>query len=124
LADIIALGTTMTGIPAGWAAGIVFAVGSHGRGVPDILNRDFEEAFAGQDERFGWQIAEALLDFLQRSDQRPITDGFLVDDVVDLADRNLHRHPPVGVIPSPSDDKQVRGGFTHHQFSRRYVRKS
>ena len=30
LADILALGTKMPGSPAGWAAGIVFAVGSYG----------------------------------------------------------------------------------------------
>jgi len=34
-----------TGKPEGWAAGIVFAVGSHGTGVPDVLNSDLEKAF-------------------------------------------------------------------------------
>ena len=33
------------GKPEGWAAGIVFAVGSRGCGVPDVLNSDLEKAF-------------------------------------------------------------------------------
>ncbi len=31
--------------PAGWAGGIVYAVGSRGVGVPGILNRELESAF-------------------------------------------------------------------------------
>ena len=33
------------GKPEGWAAGIVFAVGSVGCGVPDVLNSELEKAF-------------------------------------------------------------------------------
>jgi hypothetical protein len=33
------------GKPEGWAAGIVFAVGSRGCGVPDVLNDDLAKAF-------------------------------------------------------------------------------
>ncbi len=33
------------GKPEGWAAGIVFAVGSRGCGVPNVLNSDLAEAF-------------------------------------------------------------------------------
>jgi hypothetical protein len=35
----------MPGNAGGWAGGIVYAVGSHGCGVPDVLNRELEEAF-------------------------------------------------------------------------------
>ena len=33
------------GKPEGWAAGILFAVGSVGCGVPDVLNGELEKAF-------------------------------------------------------------------------------
>jgi hypothetical protein len=33
------------GKPEGWAAGILFAVGSAGCGVPDVLNSELEKAF-------------------------------------------------------------------------------
>jgi hypothetical protein len=36
---------TFPGAPAGWAGGIVFAVGSSGCGVPDVLNSELEKAF-------------------------------------------------------------------------------
>lgn len=35
----------MPGKPGGWAGGIVYAIGSHGCGVPDVLNHELEEAF-------------------------------------------------------------------------------
>jgi len=35
----------MPGKAGGWAGGIVYAVGSHGCGVPNVLNRELEEAF-------------------------------------------------------------------------------
>jgi len=31
--------------PSGWAGSIVYTVGSHDRGVPNVLNRELEEAF-------------------------------------------------------------------------------
>ena len=38
-------GLPMPGKPGGWAAGIAYAVGSVRCGVPDVLNRDMENAF-------------------------------------------------------------------------------
>jgi len=35
----------MTGKAGGWAGGVVYAVGSHGCGVPNVLNRELEKAF-------------------------------------------------------------------------------
>jgi hypothetical protein len=37
--------TSFPGAAAGWAAGIVFALGSKGCGVPDVLNSEMEKAF-------------------------------------------------------------------------------
>jgi hypothetical protein len=37
--------TSFAGAAAGWAAGLVYAVGSRGVGVPDVFNRDLEKAF-------------------------------------------------------------------------------
>jgi hypothetical protein len=45
LAGLVARGIPMAGKPGGWAGGIVYAVGSHGCGVPNFLNRELEEAF-------------------------------------------------------------------------------
>lgn len=45
---LVASGVRLTGNPAGWAAGIVYAVANDGRfpcGVPGFLNADFEKAF-------------------------------------------------------------------------------
>ncbi len=35
----------LLGKPGGWAAGIVYAIGSRGVGVPGVLNSELEEAF-------------------------------------------------------------------------------
>lgn len=45
---LVAAGVLLTGSPAGWAAGIVYAVANDAKrpcGVPGILNADFERAF-------------------------------------------------------------------------------
>ncbi len=45
LAALLKLEVDFSGGAAGWAAGIVYAVGSTGCGVPGVLNADFEKAF-------------------------------------------------------------------------------
>ena len=45
LAALRKLEMEFPGQAAGWAAGIVYAVGCSGCGVPDVLNADFEKAF-------------------------------------------------------------------------------
>ena len=45
LLDVMKLQKVFPGKPEGWAAGIVFAVGSRGCGVPDVLNGELAEAF-------------------------------------------------------------------------------
>jgi len=45
LAGLVERRISMAGKPGGWAGGIVYAVGSHGCGVPGVLNRELEEAF-------------------------------------------------------------------------------
>lgn len=40
-----AKGHSLPGKPGGWAAGIVYAVGSTVCGVPGVLNRELEKAF-------------------------------------------------------------------------------
>lgn len=45
LAALLKRKKTFPGAAAGWAAGIVFAVGSRGCGVQDVLNSELEKAF-------------------------------------------------------------------------------
>lgn len=45
LGRLLASKAPLAGKPGGWAAGVVYAVGSRGCGVPDVLNRELEEAF-------------------------------------------------------------------------------
>jgi len=45
LAALLKREADFSGQAAGWAAGIVYAVGSMGCGVPGVLNADFEKAF-------------------------------------------------------------------------------
>jgi hypothetical protein len=40
-----AKGLSLSGKPGGWAAGIVYAVGSTGCGVPGVPNREMERTF-------------------------------------------------------------------------------
>jgi hypothetical protein len=42
---LLACKVSFVGKPGGWAGGIVYAVASRGCGVPDVLNRELEEAF-------------------------------------------------------------------------------
>ena len=45
LRGLLAREVSLVGKPGGWAGGIVYAVGSHGVGVPDVLNSELEEVF-------------------------------------------------------------------------------
>jgi hypothetical protein len=45
LAKLARSKTNFPGKPEGWAAGIVFALGSRGCGVPNVLNSELEKAF-------------------------------------------------------------------------------
>jgi len=45
LARLLASEIPLAGKPGGWAGGMVYAIGSHGCGVPNVLNRELEEAF-------------------------------------------------------------------------------
>jgi hypothetical protein len=45
MAALLKRQSSFPGTAAGWAAGIVFAVGSRGCGVPDVLNNELEKAF-------------------------------------------------------------------------------
>ena len=45
LARLLSCKKPMLGKPAGWAAGIVYAISSRGVGVPGVLNSELEEAF-------------------------------------------------------------------------------
>jgi hypothetical protein len=42
---LLACRVSFVGKPGGWAGGIVYAVDSHGCGVPNVMNRELEEAF-------------------------------------------------------------------------------
>ena len=51
------------GKPEGWAAGILFAVGSGGAGIPDVLNSDLEKAFGvtmGTIYKRSWEVKRLL----------------------------------------------------------------
>ena len=45
LASLLKKQTDFPGDPGGWAGGVVYAVGSSGCGVPDVMNADLEKAF-------------------------------------------------------------------------------
>jgi len=45
LLKLLSCNTPLLGKPGGWAAGIVYAMGSRGVGVPGVLNSELEEAF-------------------------------------------------------------------------------
>jgi hypothetical protein len=45
LLRLLARKVPMPGKAGGWAGGIVYAVGSRGCGVPNVFNRELEEAF-------------------------------------------------------------------------------
>ena len=45
LAKLLSCKTPLLGKPAGWAAGIVYAISSRGVGVPGVLNSELQEAF-------------------------------------------------------------------------------
>jgi len=45
LRELLVRRIPMPGKPGAWAGGIVYAIGSRGCGVPDVFNREIEEAF-------------------------------------------------------------------------------
>lgn len=48
LAMLLKRQSDLPGDPGGWAGGIVYAVGSSGCGVPDVMNADLEKAFGAK----------------------------------------------------------------------------
>ena len=55
--------TSLAGAAAGWAAGLVYAIGSRGVGVLDVFNRDLEKAFGvsmGTVYKLEWAIKRLL----------------------------------------------------------------
>jgi hypothetical protein len=63
LAMLLKGNVSMSGKAAGWAAGIVYAVGSRGCGVPNVLNADLEKAFdvtMSTIYKRSWQIRRLL----------------------------------------------------------------
>jgi hypothetical protein len=63
LLDVMKRQKVFPGKPEGWAAGIVFAVGSRGCGVPDVLNSELAEAFdvdMGTIRKRSWAVKRLL----------------------------------------------------------------
>ena len=55
--------TSLAKAAAGWAAGLVYAIGSRGVGVLDVFNRDLEKAFGvsmGTVYKRAWAIKRLL----------------------------------------------------------------